>query len=305
MNWTLDQLQSFVTAAKLGSFSAAARHLGKAQSRVSSAIANLEADLGFELFDRRAKLPVLTDLGKEMLTDATSVLAQCERLNSRALTAAQSEQISLVLAGDEAVPVGSFYQVLVALEEQFPGIRMTFIHGSRDDVLQAVMEGRADFGLMFRHGDLPDNLDFQSVGQFDQRLIVSPTHPLAQSSAPTVAELQAHRQLVICDRTGVGRDKPLSANHWHIDSYFFITEMVIRNLGWALVPSHVSESDWFKDEVVELCPQHIQQALIVEVGVVKRRDGATSKVAHWLTEEFRRMLEASDLRFSYITNERN
>ncbi|MFG0729114.1 helix-turn-helix domain-containing protein [Photobacterium damselae] len=36
MNWTIDQLIAFVSAVETGSFSAAARRLGKAQSRVSS-----------------------------------------------------------------------------------------------------------------------------------------------------------------------------------------------------------------------------------------------------------------------------
>nr|WP_256717863.1 LysR family transcriptional regulator [Shewanella sp. UCD-KL12] len=77
MNWTLYQLEAFVLSVKHGSFSAAARKLGRAQSRVSTAIANLEIDLGFELFDRSAKLPVLTKLGEDMYIEAQAVLKQC------------------------------------------------------------------------------------------------------------------------------------------------------------------------------------------------------------------------------------
>ena len=66
MNWTLYQLEAFVLAVNHGSFSAAARKLGRAQSRISTAIANLEVDLGFELFDRSAKLAVLTKHGEDM-----------------------------------------------------------------------------------------------------------------------------------------------------------------------------------------------------------------------------------------------
>jgi DNA-binding transcriptional LysR family regulator len=43
---SLDQLQAFVAAAEAGSFSGAARVLRKAQSAVSTQVANLEADLG-------------------------------------------------------------------------------------------------------------------------------------------------------------------------------------------------------------------------------------------------------------------
>lgn len=83
MNWTLDQLNAFVTSVKCGSFSAAARQMGKAQSRISTAISNLETDLGFELFDRSARLPVLTQDGKDMFVEAQAILEQCERLQAR------------------------------------------------------------------------------------------------------------------------------------------------------------------------------------------------------------------------------
>ena len=49
---SLDQLTTFVTAAETGSFSAAGRKLGRAQSVVSQNLANLETQLGIQLFDR-------------------------------------------------------------------------------------------------------------------------------------------------------------------------------------------------------------------------------------------------------------
>ena len=57
MAQSLEALFMFVEAAALGSFSAAARKLGKQQSTVSEAIANLEIDLGLTLFDRSTRRP--------------------------------------------------------------------------------------------------------------------------------------------------------------------------------------------------------------------------------------------------------
>ena len=51
MHYSPEALNAFVEAAALGSFSAAARKLRKSQSTISTAIANLEADLGLTLFD--------------------------------------------------------------------------------------------------------------------------------------------------------------------------------------------------------------------------------------------------------------
>ena len=72
MNWTIEQLRAFVAAAEKGSFSAAARSLGRAQSVVSTHIAMLEDILGVELFDRSFRSPVLTEAGRDLLPEANA-----------------------------------------------------------------------------------------------------------------------------------------------------------------------------------------------------------------------------------------
>lgn len=52
MRYSPEALTAFVETVAAGSFSAAARRLRKSQSTISTSIANLEADLGFDLFDR-------------------------------------------------------------------------------------------------------------------------------------------------------------------------------------------------------------------------------------------------------------
>ena len=58
---SLDQLAVFLTVVETGSFAAAARRLRRATSAISYAIANLEQQLGVQLFDRdQARQPALT-----------------------------------------------------------------------------------------------------------------------------------------------------------------------------------------------------------------------------------------------------
>ena len=66
-------LQAFVQAATQGSFSAAARKLGKSQSTVSAAVASLEIDLDLVLFDRSSRKPTLTAAGQVLLQRAEQV----------------------------------------------------------------------------------------------------------------------------------------------------------------------------------------------------------------------------------------
>src|SRR5438132_7127360 len=64
---SLEQLRVLVEVADSGSFSAAGRRLGRSQPVVSYAIANLEAELGFALFVRGKRRPVLTERGAVVL----------------------------------------------------------------------------------------------------------------------------------------------------------------------------------------------------------------------------------------------
>ena len=290
MNWTLDELDAFVHSVKLGSFSAAGRRLGKAQSRVSTAISNLEADLGFELFDRSAKLPVLTPLGEEMFVEAQAVLAQCQRLNARAMTVTTGEEVTLTVAMDEAVPVNAFESFFERVALQFPLLKLTIINGSQEDIALWVDEGRADIGIMFHTASLPDALEFMSIGQFKHSLVVSPKHPLAEVAAPNLEQLMQYRQLAICDRMGQTKSRPISANHWYIDSYYYIVALALLEVGWALVPDHVAKADWYREQLVELSSEYIPEPLLVEIGVVNRRDKQIGPVMRWFFNELDSLL---------------
>ena len=60
MNINQDQLIIFITVMETGSFSAAARQLGKVPSAISMSIANLEIDLDLKLFERIGREPLPT-----------------------------------------------------------------------------------------------------------------------------------------------------------------------------------------------------------------------------------------------------
>src|SRR5882757_5596973 len=81
---TLDQLRTFIAAAEQGSFPAAGRRLRRAQSVVSQTLANLEGQLGVKLFDRGARLPMLTDQGRALLARARAVAMEVDLFKARA-----------------------------------------------------------------------------------------------------------------------------------------------------------------------------------------------------------------------------
>ena len=66
MAFTSDNVQVFLAVLDQGSFSAAARALGRVPSAVSMAVANLEAELDLQLFDRTGREPRPTDAARAL-----------------------------------------------------------------------------------------------------------------------------------------------------------------------------------------------------------------------------------------------
>ncbi|WNJ94414.1 LysR family transcriptional regulator [Vibrio ruber] len=289
MNWTLDQLLAFVTAAELGSFSAAGRKLNKAQSRISSAIANLELDLGFELFDRRSKFPVLTSLGKEMLPEAQAVLNQCLRLESRALTAASQEPISLRIAIDEALPLETIHTIFPQLSNTFPNTHLVITNGSRDDIAVAIAQHNADIGLMISHNELPAKLQLHTLGYLKKVLIVGKQHPLANEDILSLAQLRQYRQFVLCNRSGENREHAFSPDHWDIDSYYLICELVTQNQGWAIVPEHIASTQWFAQQL-KIAKSDVLSDRFMEVGIVTLIQSPRSTLTDWIMVQMRQLM---------------
>jgi DNA-binding transcriptional LysR family regulator len=71
---TLKQLEAFYLAATLGSFALAAQRAHVTQSSLSKRIAELEAWVGAELFDRSGKRAQLTEAGQRLLPVAARML---------------------------------------------------------------------------------------------------------------------------------------------------------------------------------------------------------------------------------------
>src|SRR5688500_13859766 len=80
MNETIDsrQLRAFVTLARTGSFTDAARELFLSQSAVSHSMKALEQGVGCRLLDRVGKRVILTQAGEQLLHHAEKILGEMQ-----------------------------------------------------------------------------------------------------------------------------------------------------------------------------------------------------------------------------------
>lgn len=139
--------EALITAAEMGSFTAAARALGYTQSGITRMVRALEKELGFPLFSRAKEGVSLTDNGRSMLPLMRDVVR-----SDRAARELGAEIRGLVTG---SLTVGSYYsvssmwmpKVLKRFRARFPGIRVAVVEGGNSDIRRMLVERSVDVCL--------------------------------------------------------------------------------------------------------------------------------------------------------------
>ncbi|MFC5473903.1 LysR family transcriptional regulator [Paraherbaspirillum soli] len=236
MGQSLESLVMFVEAATLGSFSAAARKLGKQQSTVSEAIANLEIDLGLSLFDRSTRRPTLTAHGQAMLVYAQQVMEASDRLQRSAHRLAEGLEPQLTLVLSDTYQSDRFEAILTEFEKRYPELELECMIAEHNDVVALVQEGRAHLGLVAAQPDYPPDIGFESIAERSAiGLYVGKRHPLASAPHVTTEMLHQAREL----RLNTYLDDVVQRRRgkcWSASSYLLLLEMTELGFGWAELP---------------------------------------------------------------------
>ncbi|SCU80989.1 Transcriptional regulator LysR family [Cupriavidus necator] len=285
MSLSIEQLQAFVAAADTGSFSAAARRLGKAQSVVSAAVSNLEIDAGNALFDRSGRYPVLTPAGERLLAEARVILERCEHFRGVAKSLGEGVETRLVLAVDELYPEETLGMLLEEFSSRFPAVELELLFPLMEDVSRLVLEGGADLGIMWRQEVLPPALGFHALGWVPMQILCAPDHPLAGQRVDW-EELKRYRQLMVATRSDSEEKMRLrvAAEVWWVESQWVIVELVKRGLGWAFVPWHVVANSPAAARLVTPPLAFQQQDWPVAMELVWHKQRPLGKAATWLRE---------------------
>jgi DNA-binding transcriptional LysR family regulator len=145
--FSLDQLRTFVAAADSGSFSAAGRRLGRAQSVVSQTIANLEGLIGVALFDRTARYPVLTEQGRALLEQARAVTGATDQFKARARGLADGLEPELRVVINVLFPTRVLTEAIANFQARFPDTPLRISVEGLGAVLELVLDKTCAFGI--------------------------------------------------------------------------------------------------------------------------------------------------------------
>ncbi|MFJ4288899.1 LysR family transcriptional regulator [Cupriavidus sp. NPDC089707] len=288
MRFSLDQLQVFALVVETGSFSAAARRLGKTQSTISAAVANLEIDLGVPLFDRSSRNPALTEAGGKLLAEAEAVLERCLSLQAHAASLSDANPCGLTLAIE--IPYNAVMPVLAEFEREFPYVDLIIRNPVYGDVSELVLQGEAELGIAFSQPGYPPELAFMQLGKLIMSHVVHPDHPLAARAQVSFADLHAYRRLAFsahADKLPTS-EYLCAARVWRAENYLALLEMVKSGLGWATLPRQLVRTALDHGELVELdLSAYPYTDWLVSVDLLWARSGRPQgRAEQWLRRRF-------------------
>lgn len=176
---TLDQMRALVAIAETGSFSAAARKLGRVQSAISQSVQAMETTLGLALFDRTSRTPALTEAGQAIVKDARAVLDQAKAMRAHAESIASDVEPELTLAVDAMFPTPLLMMSLDGLRREFPDLLATVFTEALGGAEQRLRDGAARLAICLRSGRPDGDLSSQFLTRIALTPVVVADHPLA------------------------------------------------------------------------------------------------------------------------------
>ena len=287
---SLAQLRVFIACTRMGSFSAVARELGRTQSMISSSIAKLELRLGVMLFDRSARLPLLTDEGRALLVQAQTIMRCVDELKARASSYAAGTEAELSIAMDAMLPVRSLTRAVGSFREKFPSVRLHVHVEAPGAVAELVLtRRRCRIGVLGPPPDPSEALVVDPILNVAAVAIVSGTHALAGHPDRVPRSLiEKQVQLVLSDRAALTERTNLgamSSQTWQVADLQVKREFLCAGFGWGCMPLHLVEQDIATGRLAQIEVEGLTRELSIQLSSVYRRDLPPGPAAQWLLDQ--------------------
>lgn len=286
---SLDQLRVFLTVVETGSFTAAAKKLGRAISAVSYTIANLEQQLGISLFDReQTRTPKLTEAGSAILAKASVVAVGVDDLRAsvRALLKGLEAEVALVV--DVMLPSERLVDAVQAFEATFPTVKLRLHVEALSAVAQLVRRDGALIGIGGGVLDIEPDLEVIHVGGVEMIPVAAPHHPLARSRPVEPGAARRYRQLVLTVRMpfSEGPDVGIfAAETWRVADLGAKHALLLAGVGWGNMPEPNIRTDLAAGRLVRLELPEAKSG-IYSFQAMYRTDQPPGPAAAWLIQRF-------------------
>lgn len=186
-----------------GSSSGAARLLSVSQPAVSKMLAQIESQLGIELFERvRGKLQP-TDQVRLLFEEIANAQKVMRRVNDIAGSFVQHGGGAISLASIPSLAQSILPDAIARLHDTFPDVVVRLETGAVPDLIQSVVKGEAELGLLVMLTNHP-LLTVLPLPESRMLAAIPRTHPLAEKSMVCLADLAPHPHILVGSRMPFG-----------------------------------------------------------------------------------------------------
>lgn len=175
------QMEAFRAVMAHGGIGRAAAVLGVSQPAVSRAIAGLEQDVGFDLFERVGRGLKPTHEARLLMREVETYFLGLDRVAQAAVAIRESRHGHLRIAMMPALAISAGPDVVERISAAQPEARVTLDVRTAPRIADLVGAGQYDFGVA--HLDRP-RADLEELGAWDVACVcvTTPDHPLSARS---------------------------------------------------------------------------------------------------------------------------
>ena len=253
----LRQLEVFVATARAGSTRGAAERVARSQSAASAALAELEAAIEAQLFDRVGRRLVLNENGRALLPGAIALLDHAGELQGQ--FAAEHRSPLRVAA---SLTIGEYLlpERIAQWKTLHPKSPVQLMIGNTSEVIRAVVNMEVDVGFIEGPQTHPD-LRVRRWLEDELVIVTAPSHPLA-ATAKRATPRQLAAAAWILREPGSGTRQAADAwllEHlgpieveYELGSTEAIKRLAAAGAGLACLSRHAVADDLVRGGLVEL-----------------------------------------------------
>lgn len=247
------QLDSFVTIAKLNSFSKAADKLFLTQPTISNHILTLEKELDTVLFNRTNKKITLTNSGEILYEYAIAILNKRDSAFF-SLNQFKGKIEGILEIASSTIPEQYYLtEILTQFNVSYPDVQFALRKYDTKQVLDKINIGEIDFGIVGAKKDIR-NIEFIPIFD-DEVVLIAPNRPPFDKVDSVVFETLKKYPLIVREKGSGTRqrfEKEIESKHLNMEDYNIIAEiesnetikkMVTKGLGLSFVSNRSIQNE--------------------------------------------------------------
>ena len=189
-------LQLLTALREQGSLAAAAEDLYVTASAVSHQLKEIENYYGVSLVNRRSRPLSFTPAGKEVLKLADTILPQVNRTTANLKRLGRGQTGQLRLASECHSCFDWLMPILNRYRKEWQDVELDFSSGFEPDPHQMLLDEEIDVLITASHLPLA-GITYLPLFQYESRLVLAPTHPLAAKKSPIEPEDLLEETLIV------------------------------------------------------------------------------------------------------------